>query len=70
MTSPQDKKPDEDARPSEQPPPDKRGPRPTDPNALAKWIVEQTTGDDNEPRHTKPNVSPRRIMVFSLPEDL
>jgi len=24
--------------------PDGRGPRPTDPNELAKWIVDQTTG--------------------------
>ena len=27
---------------------DKRGPRPTDPNALAKWIVEQATDDGDE----------------------
>lgn len=27
------------------PPPDGRGERPTDPNELAKWIVQQTTYD-------------------------
>ena len=32
--------------PDEEQPPDGRGPRPTDPNELAKWIVEQTTGDE------------------------
>ena len=46
MSDKPDKKPNEAAQPSEQPPPDKRGPRPTDPNALAKWIVEQTTNQD------------------------
>ena len=38
----QDKKAEEDAQPVEEYPPDNRGPRPTDPNALPKWIVEQT----------------------------
>lgn len=46
MSNQQDKKPDKNQQPTEQPPPDKRGPRPTDPNALAKWIVEQTTDQD------------------------
>lgn len=27
--------------------PDGRGERPTDPNELAKWIVEQTAGEDH-----------------------
>lgn len=31
--------------PAEQDPPDGRGERPTDPNELAKWIVEQSTDD-------------------------
>lgn len=39
---------DLDAKPPEEGPPDKRGPRPTDPNELAKWIVEQSTNDANE----------------------
>ncbi len=26
--------------------PDGRGPRPTDPNELAKWIVDQTTSEN------------------------
>lgn len=29
-------------------PPDRWGPRPTDPNELAKWMVEQTTSDADE----------------------
>lgn len=28
--------------------PDERGPRPTDPNELAAWIVQQTTGENEE----------------------
>ena len=43
---PDDDKPKPDAKPSD--PPDGRGERPTDPNELAKWIVEQTTGGDQE----------------------
>lgn len=35
---PDDKQPETD-------PPDGRGERPTDPNELAKWIVEQTVDD-------------------------
>ena len=38
-----DKKPDKPIDP-----PDGRGPRPTDPNELAKWIVEQTAEDTNQ----------------------
>ena len=38
-------KPDQDTR---QNPPDGRGPRPTDPNELAKWIVQQTTEESSE----------------------
>ena len=34
-------------------PPDGRGPRPTDPNELAKWIVDQTTDEDRD----EPDVS-------------
>ncbi len=37
---------------AEDSPPDGRGPRPTDPNELAKWIVEQTT--DHQPQE-QPN---------------
>ena len=33
---------------AEQAPPDGRGPRPTEPNELAKWIVEQATDDDTQ----------------------
>ena len=42
-------KPDDEPKPKadDQPaPPDGRGPRPTDPNELAKWIVDQTTDSD------------------------
>ena len=37
--------------PSQPDPPDGRGPRPTDPNELAKWIVGETTEptDAHEP---------------------
>ena len=46
-------KPDtpQDLDPPREQPPDGRGPRPTDPNELAKWIVEQTTRkrDHGEP---------------------
>jgi hypothetical protein len=41
---------DDKPKPTEQAnqpdPPDGRGPRPADPNELARWIVEQTAGDD------------------------
>jgi hypothetical protein len=33
--------------PGQRDPPDDRGDRPTDPNELAKWIVEQTTELDS-----------------------
>ena len=33
-----------------QSPPDRRGPRPTDPNELAKWIVDQSTDDSDKPQ--------------------
>ena len=44
-------KPDDDTpepKDHENDPPDGRGPRLTDPNELAKWIVEQTAQDENE----------------------
>ncbi|MEE8170431.1 MAG: hypothetical protein V3T70_07785 [Phycisphaerae bacterium] len=37
-------KPNEPPKPEDQPPDD----RPTDPNQLAKWIVDQTTDDERE----------------------
>jgi len=37
-----------EATPDEQSPPDGWGSRPTDPNELAKWMVEQTTSDADE----------------------
>lgn len=40
-----DKPNEPEPAPDEQPPPNGRGPRPTDPNELAKWIVEQTTDE-------------------------
>lgn len=33
---------------NEPPMPDRRGERPTDPNELAKWIVEQTTDEQTD----------------------
>lgn len=47
--------PDTPDDPEQEPsPPDGRGPRPTDPNELAKWIVEQTTQQDKSepPSHS------------------
>ena len=38
-------KPDDDPKPKADDQPDGRGPRPTDPNELAKWIVDQTTDE-------------------------
>jgi hypothetical protein len=35
----------EDEQPDE---PDGRGKRPTDPNELAKWLIEQTTSGSND----------------------
>ena len=43
---PEPEKPIQDAEPC---PPDERGERPTDPNELAKWIVEQSVGDHPSP---------------------
>jgi hypothetical protein len=42
-------RPDDEPEPKkpEQEPPDGRGERPTDPNELAKWIVDQTTQDSD-----------------------
>ena len=48
MSNQRDKTTDEDSQPTRKTPPDNRGPRPTDPNALAKWIVDQTTRDDDD----------------------
>lgn len=45
-------KTDDTAQPEPTPddqPPDGRGPRPTDPNELAKWLVDQVADDDHEP---------------------
>jgi len=45
-------KTDDQTKPNDQPesPPDGRGPRPTDPNELAKWIVDQTTSEETKPK--------------------
>lgn len=43
-----EKQPDDQPETNEQDPPDGRGERPTDPNELAKWLVDQTVDDDNE----------------------
>ena len=42
--------PQKPEQPSEKPDkaPDGRGPRPTDPNELAKWIVEQTADEESQ----------------------
>lgn len=45
-------------------PDDGRGARPTDPNELAAWIVEQSTTDNGHPKSTKeadgkPSVQPK-----------
>ncbi len=37
-------------QPSNQSTPDGRGERPDDPNQLARWIVEESTGDESHPR--------------------
>ena len=42
---PEGDKPDE-KMPAQDQPPDGRCERPTDPNELAKWIVDQTSEDD------------------------
>ncbi len=42
---PDSDKPNE-KRPAQDQPPDGRGERPTDPNELAKWIVDQTTDEE------------------------
>lgn len=47
-------KPDDAAQPDPMPeeqPPDGRGQRPSDPNELAKWIIDQTTGDCDKPQN-------------------
>lgn len=48
-------KPETPAKDASQPEPlDRRGPRPTDHNELAKWIVEQTTGEfKDDPKQAK-----------------
>lgn len=53
--APDDDKPKPEDR--ENDPPDGRGERPTDPNELAKWIVEQTTEPPDDPikRGLKPD---------------
>lgn len=38
-----------DKQPKPDDPPDGRGERPTDPNELAKWIVDQATDETSEP---------------------
>ncbi len=35
-------------------PPDGRGKRPKDPNQLAKWVVEQTTGQESQKTNRPP----------------
>lgn len=45
--TPDKDKPKEPPKPDD--PPDGRGERPTDPNELAAWILEQTTGQDRPP---------------------
>ena len=37
-------------QPDEQPSPDGRGKRPTDPNQLAKWVVEQSVTTPDKPK--------------------
>ena len=36
-------------------PSDGRGPRPTDPNELAKWLIDQATASDQDPSSTDLN---------------
>ncbi|MEX2543673.1 MAG: hypothetical protein WD316_00960 [Phycisphaeraceae bacterium] len=42
----------------QQNPPDNRGPRPTDPNQLAKWLVDQVTGEDDDKQERKGRQGP------------
>ena len=47
-----------DDEPTDSPePPDGRGGRPTDPNELAQWLVDQTTADTDRSHTSIPRVN-------------
>lgn len=46
-------KPNED-HPKQADPPDGRGDRPEDPNEFAKWLLDQTTEQDQRPNDDQP----------------
>ena len=54
-------KPEDDPKPKKaekDEPPDGRGERPTDPNELTKWVVDQTTTHQDDPDPDDSNERP------------